>query len=132
MSGDVQSLNLRQERALSSLLLDGSPSRAAAVDAVSERTVRRWLDTAVFAAEFRRRAGRVADAAATDLMAAQQEAVQSLRDALASGSAATRVRAGRALLELGAALIAEDLDQRLTDLERRTDEWHRNDGLRLA
>lgn len=45
------------------------------------------------------------------------------RDGLASGSAATRVRAARAVLELAARLTDDDLAARLAELERRAERW---------
>lgn len=124
MSTDVQPLNLRQERALSSLLLDGSPSRAGAAAGVSERSVRRWLDSEPFRAEYQRRARSLAADAGVDLLAASAQAVATLRAGMASGSAATRVRAARCVLELASRLADDDLADRLAELERRVvEQW---------
>lgn len=125
MSADVRDLSSTQERALANLLLSGSPKRAAVIAGVNERTVRRWLDSETFAAEYRRRSRAIAREAATDLLAAQRQAVLTLREGMASGSHATRVRAARAVMELAARLLDDDMDQRLVDLERRAANWER-------
>lgn len=134
MSADARPLSPAQDRALTSLLLHGSPKRAAEAAAVNERTVRRWLVSEEFAAEHRRRARQLAREAATDLLAAQRQAVATLREGMDTGSPATKVRAARAVLELAARLWDDDVDQRLSELERKAMEWHTatGNGARLA
>lgn len=56
-------------------------------------------------------------------MVAQREAVEVLRGCLHDGSPATRVRAARALLELGVRVHSDDLDERLTEPEREVTRW---------
>lgn len=51
------------------------------------------------------------------MLAAQLEAVQVLRRMLHEGSPATRVRAARALLEVGVRIADQDHDERLSALE---------------
>lgn len=122
VSADVRVLNPAQVRALAALLEDGSPKRAAAAAGVNERTVRRWCESEPFRAEYQRRARLLADDARVDLLAASAQAVATLRAGMASGSAATRVRAARAVLELAARLTDDDLTARLAELERRVAE----------
>lgn len=123
MSTDVHPLSFRQQQAVSSLLEDGSPKRAATAARVNERTVRRWQSTEVFRGEYRRRARALSDDAAVGLLAASSEAVRTLRTAMVSGSPATRVRAARAVLELASKLQDDDLADRLAELERRAGQW---------
>jgi len=92
----------RQEAALRSLLADGSTRKAATAAGVNPSTVRRWLADPRFRDEHRCRARLLADEALSDLLAAQKAAVATLREALTAGTAATKVRAARALLDLGA------------------------------
>ncbi|WP_299051864.1 hypothetical protein [uncultured Nocardioides sp.] len=109
--------------ALASLLLDGSTPNAAQAASVTERTVRRWLADDDFRALYRARARAAAESATSDLLSAQREAVQALREGMRSGSPATRVRAARAVLEVAQRVTADEIDQRLTDLERRASGW---------
>jgi len=74
--------------------------------------------------EAMRQAGRDnAREAVSVLLGAQLAAVAALHSALRTGSAATRVRAARALLELGLRVHDDDAQQRLDDIERRIAEW---------
>lgn len=57
------------------------------------------------------------------LLAAQGKAVVTLKRALDDPSPNVRVRAARALLELGQRAADDDMDQRLTELERRSHAW---------
>ncbi len=100
----------RQEAALRSLLSDGSTSKAATAAGVNPSTVRRWLADPRFRDEHRRRARLLADEALSDLLAAQKAAIATLREALKAGTAATKVRAARALLDLGARATYIDPD----------------------
>jgi hypothetical protein len=112
------------DEALAAALATGQTLRAAAAAAgVGERTAtRRWADPA-----FRRRVshlrgdlvarslGRMADGMA--------EAADTLRELLAAASESVRLGAARALLELGVKLRESvELEERLTDLERRLED----------
>lgn len=131
MPAAARNLNPAQAHAITSLLRHGSPKRAAADAGVNERTVRRWLDIEPFREEYRRRSRLMSQEAATDLLAAQRQAVATLREGMTSGSPATRVRAARAVMELASRWIDDDVEQRITDLELRAAEWH-GGTLRLA
>ncbi|WP_314324643.1 hypothetical protein [Paenarthrobacter ilicis] len=62
------------------------------------------------------------------LMAAQQEAVQVLREGLTADSIATRVRAASRLLEIGLKVRDHDIEERLEELERRASAWQQANG----
>jgi len=88
---------------------------------VSRRTIVRWLADDGFRAEYRRRARALSAEAASAIMAAQGEAVAVLRRMLHEGSPATRVRAARALLEVGARIADDDQADRIAALEAAVD-----------
>lgn len=132
MSANVRSISLVQERAINGLLAHGSPTRASKEAGVNERTIRRWLDSEPFMTEYKRRSRLKSKEAAIDLLAAQREAVSTLREGMASGSPATRVRAARTVLEMASRWIDDDLELRITDLERRASELWQGDTKRLA
>lgn len=112
-----------QTRAISALLTSRTFSDASTAAGVSERTLRRWLAAEPFASAYRAAARHCAREAISALLAAQREAVDLLRTALSEGTPANRVRAARALLELGIRVGSEDLDERITELEKEVQTW---------
>ncbi len=116
----------RQLLSLDVFSITGSVDRAAEAANVSPRTVRRWLALPTFQHALRV-AGRDRASEATSLLfAAQRDAVACLVAALSARSDATRVRAARALLEIGMRAASDDLETRLSDLERRYEKtWTR-------
>lgn len=122
-----------QARAVPALLSHRTIEDAAKAAGVGEKTLRRWLASEPFASAYRAAAREAAREATSALLAAQREAVQVLRSCLQEGSAATRVRAARALLELGVRVSADDLDERLSQLEEEVHRWETTaPTLRLA
>ena len=115
----LQNLTAPQYRALTVLLTGGSSEAAAEAAGVSGRTLRRWQLSAEFADAMRGEARESFRQAHTQLLAAQLEAVQALRQALRAGSPAGRIRAARTLLELGLKVADGEIDERLQRLERR-------------
>jgi hypothetical protein len=112
-----QNLTAAQYRALTVLLTGGTAEAAADAAGVSGRTLRRWQLSAEFADAMRSEARESFRQAHTQLLAAQLEAVQVLRQGLCTGSPAGRIRAARTLLELGFKVGEDDLDERLERLE---------------
>lgn len=132
MSADEQ-LSRLQTRAIAALMACRTVAEAAKVAGVGESTLRRWLAAGPFASAYRAAAREAAREATTALLAAQREAVQVLRSCLHDGSPATRVRAARALLELGVRVTADDIDERLSQVEQEVHQWAATShGLRLA
>lgn len=121
-----------QGRAVVALLTCRTIAEAATAAGVGEKTLRRWLAAEPFASEYRAAARESAREATSALLAAQREAVQVLRACMQDGTSATRVRAARAVLELGVRVAADDLDERLADLEEEVRRWEQQPGLRLA
>ena len=116
-------LTAQQELALRVLLATGDDTAAAAEAGCSPRTLRRWRASELFAAALRGEARLAAREATSSLLAAQGEAVAALRAALRAPSVATRVRAARALLEVGLRATDDDTEQRPIELERRSEQW---------
>jgi hypothetical protein len=112
-----QDLTAAQYRALTVLLTGGSNEAAAEAAGCSDRTLRRWLQDAEFADAMRSEARESFRQAHTQLLAAQTEAVQVLRQAMRTGSPAEQIRAARTLLELGLKVAGDDHDERLALLE---------------
>lgn len=122
VSARVRMGNLRpaQEIAVRVLITSGSTAEAASAADVTERSVRRWLADPDFRSAFRAAGRAAASEALTALLAAQGEAVAALRAALVAESPATRVRAARALLEVGRHAFEDDIEERIERLEEVT------------
>ena len=125
----VRSVDLTpaQEIAVRVLVASGSIAQAAQAADVTERSVRRWLEDAAFRGSYRAAGRAAASEAVTALLAAQCEAVAALRAALTVESAVTRVRAARALLEVGRHALEDDFDERLMAMESEVKRWHSAD-----
>lgn len=119
----LANLSPAQQRAVLVLVATGSTSEAATAAGVTDRSVRRWLASDDFRAAYRAASRTAAGEALSRLLSAQSRAVQTLLDCLTAPSHATRVRAARALLEIGARAIDDDLDERLDELEREVAKW---------
>jgi hypothetical protein len=110
-------LTPRQQRAVTLLIATGDPTATARSIGVSDVTLRRWRRSPVFA-EALKDAGRQSAAEATSvLLSTQMAAVNSLREAVETGSPAVKVRAARAILELGIKISENDIEERLRALE---------------
>ncbi|MGJ9414228.1 hypothetical protein ACHAAC_16110 [Aeromicrobium sp. CF4.19] len=116
-------LSPAQGLAVRTLVVSGSVTEAAQAAKVTERTVRRWLHTAAFTMSYRAAARQASSEATSALLAAQHEAVRTLVAALRDATPAVRVRAARALLEVGRHAADDDMDERLTELEREVTTW---------
>ncbi len=119
----LANLTPSQQRAVLALVSTGSTSEAATAAGVTDRSVRRWLVSDDFRAAYRAASRTAAGEALSRLLSAQSRAVETLVDCLTAPSHATRVRAARALLEIGARALDDDVDQRLDELERRVEAW---------
>ncbi len=117
----------RQQAAVRCFLAGGTASEAATAAQVTERTLRRWLGLPAFQGALREAGRESAREATSLLLSAQQDAVRTLRAALTAPSAATRVRAARAILELGIKASSDDVEQRLTSLEEGIASWQQNE-----
>jgi hypothetical protein len=115
-----RNLTAAQLHALGVLLTGGTAEEAAAAAQVTLRTLRRWQAQAEFSDALREFARAGFRDARSQLLAAQAEAVQVLRQALRTGSPAERIRAARTILELGLKVAEDDFDERL---ERLEDAW---------
>ncbi|MGO4144146.1 hypothetical protein AB4Y77_03600 [Paenarthrobacter sp. YAF11_1] len=127
--GQNDRLTRNQLAGLEALAVTSSTREAAARVGVSERTLRRWMGQAAFMAAYRAQTREVSAHALQSLMAAQQEAVQVLRDGLAADSIPTRIRAASRLLEIGLKVREHDIEERLEELERRAASWQQSNEL---
>ena len=111
----------KREQAIVALLEQPTITTAAQVVGVSERTLRRWLAEADFAASYRLARRQVVDVAIGGLQQATAEAVAALRRNLtADAPQAVQVRAALGILEQaakGAELL--DLAERVAALEAK-------------
>lgn len=110
----------KSEEVIAALLSCSTVAAAAAVCGLHENTVLRMMQDQDFQKKYRSARCAVLDAAIGMLQAASSEAVDCLREILASPNApaSARVTAAKAVLELGARhLEIEDLAQRIDSLE---------------
>lgn len=130
-SAHVRPVNLSpaQQCAVVVLVATGSTGEAATAAGVTDRSVRRWLTSDDFRAAYRAASRAAAGEALSRLLSAQNRAVETLVECLTAPSPATRVRAARALLEVGTRALDDDLDQRLDDLEQEVGAWRDRPGL---
>lgn len=133
-SANVRPVNLTpaQETAVLVLVATGSTSEAATAAGVTDRSVRRWLSSDDFRAAYRAASRTAAGEALSRLLSAQNRAVETLVGCLTAQSPATRVRAARALLEVGARAVDDDLDQRIDELEQEVAAWRDRPGLHVV
>lgn len=108
----------KKEDALVALACTTSTAEAAARIRVTERTLRRWMESEVFMTAYREQARKNSAKAHSALMDGQLEAVKVLRGALTAESATVRIRAASRLLEIGLKVRDDDVEERLADLER--------------
>ena len=122
---DLSGLTPAQRRAVTAVLTHARLDEAAAACGVTPQTLRRWRASEPFTAAVRATAREADREAVNALLAAQGEAVETLRRAMVDTSApALRVRAAMAVLDAGQRAQGNDLDDRIEDLERRIDGWH--------
>lgn len=114
-----------QRRAIACLVIEPTRANAARRAGVSERTMRRWLSRVEFASEYRRQAREASEVAISATMAAQSAALAVLVEVMQApeATAAARVRAARAVLEVGLRLRDHEVDDRLDDLEQEVRRW---------
>ena len=118
-------LTAKQSQAVAALIAQPNARAAAQAVGISERTLNRWRNSEPFRDAHRAASEAVWDDALTELRAGQLAAVRALRDALPATAVADRIRAARALLDLGIRAAESDLDRRLTALEETwpADDW---------
>lgn len=122
----MRNLTVRQRAAIVALLVATNRAEAANRAGVSERTLTRYLADPTFRTEYRTAARDAAETAVNRILGAQERAIDTLLDVMGDGTPAARQRAARAVLEVGLRLADEDIDRRLSEVERRLEErrWH--------
>jgi hypothetical protein len=120
---DDVALSRIQQRGLAALMVSRTIEDAANSVGIARRTFERWLSDPGFSAAYRGTARDASRQAISALLAAQLEAVETLRGALHDGTPATQVWAARALLEIGVRVREADTDERLDLLESEVNRW---------
>jgi hypothetical protein len=121
----------RMRPALEALAAGATPAGACTAASCSPATLRRWRARDDFAAALREIGRAQAAEAMSALLGIAGQAVAALADALTDGTPATKVRAARAVLELSMRFTDDDIDRRLSDIERRVNAWQPTDGAGL-
>jgi hypothetical protein len=116
MAARCKGLGRRKEAAIAALLTEATLAGAAAKAAVSERTLRYWLDEPTFAAAFRTARRHVVDGAVMRLQQLCLRGVVKLNDLLDSPRDAVALRAATVILSMG--LRAVELDECVSRIER--------------
>jgi hypothetical protein len=108
----------RQEKAIAALLSAGTIGKAAEQAGIAERTLRNWLATPEFAAEYRARRLQLVEHAVGILQSASLQAVLCLMKNLTCGRHSVEVSAANHLLEKSLAAVEQfDILSRLEALE---------------
>ncbi|MHA7283513.1 hypothetical protein [Arthrobacter sp. TMS2-4] len=120
MTGNDQNdrLTPQQQQAVIELALCNNTGKAAVRAGVTERTIRRWIHQPPFRAAFREQARQNSEQSLEALRAAQLQAVNVLWEQLNDDSETVKFRAASRLLEAGIQLREQDVDERLSELER--------------
>jgi DNA-binding MurR/RpiR family transcriptional regulator len=113
-------LNIRQQKAITSLLSESTLQEAANKAGVNPSTIWRWMQSETFREAYRGARRDAVMRAVARLQHATETAVDSLVDVMKSSeNTAARVSAARCTLELAIkATEIEDLDARVTALEK--------------
>lgn len=111
----------RREKLLAALLTGPTIADAAEAAGIPYSTARRWLAEPSFRAELRAVTAEQRQAMTAALGVGAAEAVAALREGLTAESEAVRVKAASALLQAHRNLMADDLADRLDELESRLD-----------
>jgi HEAT repeat protein len=116
--GHGEKISRKQEAAIQALLTELTVLAAAKKAGLGEKTLRRWLQVPAFSQAYRVARQKQFDDSLANLRAASQDAVETLRKALADPSGPLRVRAASAILDLGFKSQLVDLAERIERLEK--------------
>lgn len=108
-------LSANQQRALQGLLTTTSIAAAAREAGLSEKTVRRYLADPAFAQEYREQRALALQETVAALQASSADAITTMRASLGAADENTRLRAARAIIELGYRGV--DLERQVRDQE---------------
>jgi hypothetical protein len=128
MAGHGEKLGRKQEVAIAALLSQRSIDEAARACGVGARTLLRWLKLPAFNAAYREARRAAVSQSVARLQQATGAAVSTLLKVMVDPStpASTRVRAADSVLDHSAKSIElEDIEARLSELERATEESKR-------
>jgi hypothetical protein len=111
----------RHDRAVAALLVSPSITAAAARAGVGEKTLRRWLDCAIFKDHLDAAQHESQDKAIGLLRQLSMQAVATIGRAMRCGQPATELRAALAVLDLG--MRARELDHLTDPTVEQIDLW---------
>ena len=120
MIGHGEKLSRKQEAAVAALISESTMGIAAHKAGIGEATLFRWMKEPRFRTAYREARRQVVDGAIGHLQTACSEAVETLREVAkdAEASAASRVSAARAILEIALkAVELQDIEERIEELE---------------
>ena len=125
MKGHGQKLSRKKEQAIVALLAHPTVGQAATAVGIGESTMFRWLQRDDFRQAYRLSRHEALGQALARMHAAASEAVSTLREVMTdtTAPASTRVSAARSVVELAIkAVELEDIEARVAELERRTEQ----------
>jgi len=128
MSGNVAELRPKQEEAILALLTTANVEQAARAVNITPRTLHRWQQEPAFDKAYRRAQRMAFRQGTARLQQASGAAVSSILKIMVDphAAASTKLRAAELVLTHGAkAIEIEDIDARVTELERANEEKKR-------
>jgi len=116
----------KKEKAIACLIAQPSITLAAQEAGISQSTMYRWLNDEEFQMAYRKAKKEIVGHALTQVQKAVTKAVDTLLDVMGNGVVeSAKVSAAKTILELAIkAVEIEELEERLTILERRMDNEH--------
>ena len=116
----------KKEKAIACLIAQPSITLAAQEAGISQSTMYRWLNDEEFQMAYRKAKKEIVGHALTQVQKAVTKAVDTLLDVMGNGVVeSAKVSAAKTILELAIkAVEIEELEERLTILERRMDDEH--------
>jgi len=132
MSGHGEKKDQKQDRAIAALLKAETIRDAAKEAGIAEATLHRYLKDDAFKKAYREAKRAVVDHAICQLQRSAGKAVKALSSIIdeADAPASARVSAAKTILEVAMkAVEIEDLERRITDLERVVDQNKQKGGL---
>ena len=126
MIATSKKMERKKEKVIACLIAQPSITLAAQEAGISQSTMYRWLNDEEFQMAYRKAKKEIVGHALTQVQKAVTKAVDTLLDVMGNGVVeSAKVSAAKTILELAIkAVEIEELEERLTILERRMDNEH--------
>jgi len=126
MIATSKKMERKKEKVIACLIAQPSITLAAQEAGISQSTMYRWLNDEEFQMAYRKAKKEIVGHALTQVQKAVTKAVDTLLDVMGNGVVeSAKVSAAKTILELAIkAVEIEELEERLTILERRMDDEH--------